>query len=770
MRTLPALLSLPLLGSYLVLASTAHAENEKGAAIYAQRCAECHGANGEGVAGVRSEPLIGDLSVRELTKYISDTMPEDDPAACVGEDAAAVAAYIHETFYSVTAQFKNRPMRIELSRLTVRQYQNSIADLIGAFAGSGTWDAQRGLEANYYNSRQRRRENRVVSRIDPVVDVNFGEAFPDGKLPEKKEGQDKPDPAEYSLEWNGSVLAPETGLYEFVVVTENGVQLWINDTNRPIVDARVKSGSDTEHRGTVFLLGGRAYSLRLEINKAKSEKTASAQLRWKPPHHAEELLPERQLLPRRVPTVLVVETPFPPDDKSVGYERGAAVSPEWNEATTFAALEIADKVIGRLNELAKLGRESDRRTEQLRDFCLKFAERAFRRPLTDAQRDIFVERQFRDAPDTETAVKRVVLLVLKSPRFLFPGAAAESFDDYRAAEWLALALWDSLPDDQLLRAAAEGKLSTREQLDAQARRMVDDVRTRAKVRGFFHQWLHFDHFHDVAKESSLYPGFEPAIASDLRTSLEFFIEDVVWSERSDYRELLAADYVLLNSRLARFYGIELPGDVDFVPFALDSEHRAGILSHPYLMTGLAYDKVSSPIHRGVFLARSLLGRFLKPPPIAVAPLEVELHPDMTTRERVAMQTSSTTCMACHGMINQLGFSLEEFDAVGRYRTEESGREVDAGGRYIARTGDEVEFRGARELAEFLSHSEEAHTAFTEQLFQNLIKQPIQAFGPEMLPRLRKSFQTHEFSMRHLLGETAVESTLEARRQSAEPGS
>src|SRR5439155_25942171 len=119
-------------------------------------------------------------------------------------------------------------------------------------------------------------------------------------------------------------------------------------------------------------------------------------------------------------------------------------------------------------------------------------------------------------------------------------------------------LWDSLPDEELLKAAAAGQLSTREQVVHQAERMVSDPRTRSKVREFLLQWLKVDQSPDLSKDAKLFPGFGEAVASDLRTSLDLFLDDVVWSERSDFRELLLSDSVFLNGRLAKIYGANLP--------------------------------------------------------------------------------------------------------------------------------------------------------------------------------------------------------------------
>ncbi|HEY8505714.1 MAG TPA: DUF1588 domain-containing protein, partial [Gemmataceae bacterium] len=233
---------------------------------------------------------------------------------------------------------------------------------------------------------------------------------------------------------------------------------------------------------------------------------------------------------------------------------------------------------------------------------------------------------------------------------------------------------------------------------------------------------------------------------------------------SDFRQLFLADTLYLNGRLARLYGADLPPDAPFTKVPLGPGERAGVLSHPYLLAAFAYTETSSPIHRGVFLARSVLGRPLRPPPEAFSPLAPDLHPDLTTRERVALQTRPQACMSCHGMINPLGFTLERFDAIGRYREEENGKPIDASGTYQTLAGETVKFGGARDLAAFLADSPEVHEAFTAQLFHYLVKQPVHAYGPDTLAKLRESFARNGFSVRKLMVEIMAETALIGRRE------
>ncbi|MGV3720938.1 MAG: DUF1592 domain-containing protein, partial [Actinomycetota bacterium] len=569
-----------------------------GAQIYAKQCASCHGAKGEGSAKY-GKPLVGSQSQGQLAGFIAKTMPPGPKRTCVGEDAKAVAAYVFNSFYSPLAQARNKPARIELSRLTVQQYRNAVTDLVGSFRPTPKLDDRQGLRGEYYKTRPRRGE-RILERVDPEVKFDFGIA---GALPEQD------DPYQFSMRWDGSVLAPETGEYEIILRCEHAVRLWINNARTPLIDALVKSGSDNEYRASITLLGGRYYPLQLEFSKGvqgvndlkklkeKPSAPATLTLEWKQPKRTAEVIPQRCLAPVSVPESYVATAPFPPDDRSLGYERGASVSKEWEEATTEGAIETTGYVVARLRELSGVPDNAPDRAAKLKEFCKRFVTRAFRRPLTPELEETYVNRQFQAVSDPDTAVKRCLLLTLKSPRFLYREVGADQRDAYDVASRLSFGLWDSLPDEALLKAAAANELSTRPQVAAQAERMLADPRARAKLREFFFQWLKVDQYPDLAKDPKRFPEFDPAVASDLRTSLELSLNEVIWSERSDFRELFLGNKLFLNGRLAKVYGVDLPANAPFQPVALDPAERSGILTHPYLLASLAYLDTSSPIHR-----------------------------------------------------------------------------------------------------------------------------------------------------------------------------
>jgi hypothetical protein len=736
-----------------------------GPALYKAQCARCHGGHGEG-AKKYAKPLQGDLSVAQLGKLVRETMPEDNPNSLTEAESLAIAGWMHDRFYSAVARERVKPARIDLTRLTVAQYRNAVADLVGSFRTPIAWGNERGLNGEYFNSRGIRRDKRVLERLDAQVQFDFGTG---PAIPDKME------PHDFSIAWSGSVLPPESGDYEFVVRTEHAVRLWVNDLeqSRPLVDAWVKSGNDTEFRGTIPLLAGRPTGIRLEYSKSKQGvqndpnkdkkppvAKSSIALLWKRPHGVVEVIPARQLSPQRTAEQFVVTAKFPPDDRSLGWERGSSVSKEWDAAATEAAIETAGYLVRKVNELAGTNDNDKDRPAKLRKWCETFAERAFRRPLTAEQKAIVVDKSFA-LPDPKLAVQRVVLMVLKSPFFLYREVGGTT-DDFDTASRLSFALWDSMPDEPLRRAAAAGQLKTADQRKKQAERMLADPRAKAKLRGFLLTWLHADQPHDLQKDAKRFPGFDAALIADLKTSLEIMLDETVQSDASDFRTLLTSTEIYANDRIAHYFQLDAPKQPGFAKVKF-GERRAGVLTHPYLLASFAGPTESSPIHRGVFLARGVLGVSLKPPPEAVAPVPPDLHPGLTTRERVALQTKAANCMTCHGIINPLGFTLEQFDAVGRFRDTDAGKPIDAKGEYLAANGKVLPIDGARSLAMSLVASPDAHEAFVEQLFHHLAQQPIRAYGPTTLDDLERDFRSAGFSIRKLAAAAAVTAAAAGRK-------
>lgn len=741
--------------------------------VYQQKCARCHGPQGEGVAEAYDGPLYGNDSLAALTERIETTMPEDDPESCVGDEARQLAEFIYHQFYSREARIANGLLeapRVELSRLTVPQHRQAIADLLGQFTPNPYYAADEqsvsadtpGLRGLYFESEKMSKTKEFkFSRVDTALDFDFGSTGPKENVAADQ----------FAIIWEGSLYAPDTGTYEFRIHTPNGVRFYVNadekerhaflrdDSSEAIqarlIDAWVSSGKMQTPTARLFLLGGRRYPVRVEYFKYM-DPSASIRLEWKTPHDVWRLLDENNLSTHRSQRTFVVETPFPADDRSLGYERGTSVSPEWHTAVAEAALATAEEVVGRLPLLSRV-RNADKNQVRLAQFVSRLATTAFRRPLQPAEEQLFGEVLFRDTPP-EIAVRRAVLMMLTSPQFLYTNLETAELQSPAnlIANRLSWALCDSLPDVELRRLADLNRLSQPAQIAAQIDRLLNDPRAHFKLRGFIRHWLEIEQ-RDLAKDQQLYPEFDENVVADLRRSLELFVDRVVWSANSDYRELLQADYLLLNPRLRKLYNTALADEAEdrFEPITISGEARAGILTHPYMLSAFAYHNNTSPIHRGVFLTRNVVGRQLKPPPVAVSFENSQFEPHLTMREKVTQLTSDRACQSCHEVINSLGFALENFDAVGRWRTAENDRPIDTYSDYPASEDTTLPIRNARDIADFAVRSPQAHRAFVTSLFKHLAKQNPDAYGEQVIAELSEQFVADEFHIRKLIARIAL---------------
>lgn len=768
MRNSPTTCFLPIWVLLLAGVPALGQDMAQGERLYAKQCASCHGKQGEGTKRF-TKPLIGERSLPQLTQLVQETMPEGQPGSLSAEEAKDVSAYVYDRFYSQTARERNAPPRVDVTRLTVPQFRNALGDVIASFRGQPGWSQERGLKGEYFKSRNYRKEDLALERVDGAIDFDWGTEPPAQGI----------DAKQFATRHRGSIRPPVTGEYQFIVRTEHATRLFVNDTRKPVIDAWVKSGSDTEYTGTVYLVGGRIYPIRLEMSKAKqgvddsNKKDQKAKppapamlhLEWVPPKGSRQVVPARCLATNGSPEQLIVSTPFPPDDRSLGWERGSSISKAWFQAVTQATVEAAGWVREHADELAGTKAEAPDRKVKLRAFGKTFAERAWRRPLEPVEEKFLLDTVLGQAAEPETGVQRLVIATLQSPSFLYQ-CVSNTSGSRAVAEKLAWTLWDSIPDQELAKAAAENRLNNQEQIRKQAERMLADPRGQAKLMGFFRNWLRLDQAADIAKDPKRFPGFDNPLVSDLRDSLEIQVREIVLSDKPDYRRLFQDETMPVNDRMASFYGAPLPAPSDFRKVMLDNGERAGILTHPYLLASLAYSQETSPIHRGVFVAKALLGVAMRPPPEAVAPLAPDLHPSLTTRDRVILQTKPTACITCHGIVNPLGFALEGFDAAGRKRTSDHGKPVDTSGAFLGRDGKNNSYTGARQLAQFVMNSPEAHDAFIQQMFHHLVQQPERAFGTNVPDELRASFQSNQFDIRKLAVAIAVRTATVPRQLAA----
>ena len=321
------------------------------------------------------------------------------------------------------------------------------------------------------------------------------------------------------------------------------------------------------------------------------------------------------------------------------------------------------------------------------------ARRAYRRPATDADVDelLVAYRNGRSQGSFEDGIRWVVEAVLVSPKFLFriehdpadvaPGTAYR-LSDVELASRLSFFLWSSIPDDELLHVAISGQLRDQAVLAGQVRRMVKDPRAHALVENFAGQWLYLRNLRTVAPNASLFPDFDDNLREALRRETELFFEYQLHEDRS-VLELLTADHTFLNDRLAAHYGIPNVYGSHFRRVTYPDNRRAGLLGHGSILTVTSYPNRTSPVVRGKWLLENLLGAPPPPPPANVPALREndEGGVPATVRERLEQHRANPVCASCHARMDPLGFALENFDAVGQWRSVDhaAGASIDASG-------------------------------------------------------------------------------------------
>jgi hypothetical protein len=324
------------------------------------------------------------------------------------------------------------------------------------------------------------------------------------------------------------------------------------------------------------------------------------------------------------------------------------------------------------------------------------ARRAYRRALQAADRTKLLDyyQQGRAEGGTfEAGVEMALRAILASPDFLFrierdpegrPGGSAYQISDTELASRLSFFLWSSIPDDELLDLAVGGKLRNPRTLEQQVRRMLADERSKALVDNFGEQWLYLRNLAAVTPDPKLFPDFDDNLRQAFRRETWLFFESIKNEDRS-VLDLVNADYTFVNERLAHHYGIPNVYGMHFRRVAIPKESpRRGILGQASVLTVTSYANRTSPVQRGKWVLENLLGMPPPPPPPNVPPLK-ENKPDggkpLSVRERMVEHRANPVCASCHAVMDPVGLSVENFDAIGRWRTMEGEAPVDASGGF-----------------------------------------------------------------------------------------
>jgi len=388
-----------------------------------------------------------------------------------------------------------------------------------------------------------------------------------------------------------------------------------------------------------------------------------------------------------------------------------------------------------------------------------FLRRAYRRPIDDA--DLVQPMQFfkeaRDTADFDAGIEAALASSLVNPNFLFrierDPADIASGDVYRItdlelASRLSFFLWSSIPDEELLALAEQNNLNHPDILDQQIKRMLADPRAESLVNNFADQWLYLRNLESAFPDMRLFPDFDDNLRQAMRRETELFFASIVHENRS-VLDLLRGDYTFLNERLARHYGIpHIHGDrfrrVELTP----DSHRGGLLRHASILTVTSYATRTSPVIRGHWILKNLIGSPPPPPPDNVPALKDNTVLDsLPIRERLAQHRADPNCAGCHNLMDPVGFALENFDAIGRWRERDHEHLIDA----VGGLPDGSQFTGVDGLEQgFLRRPELFVGTLTEKLMTYALGRGVELHDAAAVRKIVRDAQANDYRFSTLI--------------------
>lgn len=388
----------------------------------------------------------------------------------------------------------------------------------------------------------------------------------------------------------------------------------------------------------------------------------------------------------------------------------------------------------------------------------RFASRAFRRPATpsETQRLVALASQVRqDGGSFEESIQVAMQAILVSPHFLFkveqprklgPDGEMPPINDYELATRISYFLWSSMPDDELLLLAHNKQLRDQKRLLDKIGRMIQDRRANQFIENFAGQWLQLRNLDNVKPDTKIFRGYNNNIRDLMREeTLTFFA--AVMRRNMPVTTLIDANFTYLNEDLARFYGIQgVTGD-KFRAVSLEGTQRGGLLTHASVLTVTSNPTRTSPVKRGKWILDNLLNTPPPPAPPNVPELEKSRLVG-TLRERMEQHRENPACAACHNMMDPLGFALENFDAVGRWRSKEGGRPVDASGKLP----DGTQFAGVGDLRKLLAEQrgEQFVRCVTEKMMTYAIGRGTEYYDKCAIDEIVAYANDHDYKFAYLI--------------------
>ncbi len=480
------------------------------------------------------------------------------------------------------------------------------------------------------------------------------------------------------------------------------------------------------------------------------------------------------------PGVTVALPELPPDTDTGGFENDALSLgasdvrvARWEEIAWRYGSAITATPASLSTFLPCAASATDETTEQAcgQELVRDFGLRAMRRPLASDERDRYLalfEAQ-RVAIDFEGAVQLTVMAMLQAPSFLYRievpsvdsqsgarDAAIAALDSYQVATRLSYFLWESTPDDALLDAAGAGELETPEQIEAQARRMLEDGRAREAVVDFHRQWLDFDRILEeehARRVPELFPGWNEDLRNAVREEQDRFVESTIFDDEGTLTALLTSNRTWVNGELAQLYGVAGPSDGStWTQTELPAAERAGLLTRAGFLASHSHSANGSPPLRGVFITERLLCEPRPSPPASANTSPPTAEPGAgprTNRQLFEERTAAPVCQGCHVRMDGMGFGFENYDAIGAFRELDDGLPVDSSGNVLG-TDVDGPYVGGVELSGILAESERVQECATRQWVRYALGRAPEREDACLIDRLADRFAESDGNVRDLL--------------------
>ena len=724
-----------------------------------KQCADCHGeAKQKGGLDFRDFPdevaALSDLDLFEEVRFrlLEGEMPPEERPRPTKQSIDAVVAWIDAAVAEDAHRNAGDPGRPTLRRLTRLEYKNSVRDLFGV----------------HYDTDQ----------AFPTDDVGSG------------------------FDNDGDVLSLSPLLFEKYLAAAEAIavralapygppapvrvpasELWNPDRNHKMRDGRRVLASNGSIAATLELATTAIYRVRLRLGAQQAgDELARAAL----------VLEKRELGVFDVAaTIPELETFELEVELSAGRQRlEIEFSNDYYEPTHadparrdrnlhVAWLELEGPIAtvdGELPPLAQpvSGPLADWDLSSIEDegadlqpIVAPLARRVWRRPVTKAELRSLVDVAPKRGPILER-LERILVALLVSPHFLYrveldpdPADASQvhELSQHELATRLSYFLWSSTPDAELSHLADEGRLSEFGTLRVQTRRLLRDARASALVPGFFAQWLQLRRLQGVVPDRERFGDFDPELREAMRAETELFVEAILREERP-VEDLLQADFTYLNQPLAEHYGIEGVRGAHMRRVPVDEGPRRGLLGHASLLTLTSNPTRTSPVKRGKWVLEVLLASPPKPPPPGVGVLTDE-GPDegLSLREQLAVHRAKPECAACHDSLDPPGLGLENFDAVGRWRTSEGGVSIDARGE-LEGVG---EFEGPAGLTQRVLEAPGFRRSIVENLFAYALGRALTRSDRGRIEALLGEFENREMTFAGILEHIVLSDAFRKRR-------